>query len=272
MIFQTMKKAFQFYLLACLFSWTISLPLVLPAFGIDHVPALPYHHAFVGLGPMIAAFFINALYEGCNGIKKLLRGMRHAANRWTLLVAAFAPFVLLLLATAIHYFKDGVTPDFSLFGRTSQFPQFNLAIYFLYNFFFFGFGEETGWKGIMLPIFQRKWSALAASIIFTFFWALWHLPLFFYRPGYVSMDAAGVIGWLFSLLTGSILLTWLFNSSSGSILVCAVFHATVDVAFVSDFANTTVVGYLGFLITVWGIATIFLFGAKNLSRENRIKE
>lgn len=86
------------------------------------------------------------------------------------------------------------------------------------------------------------------------------------------MDAAGVTGWVFSLLTGSILLTWLFNSSRGSILVCAVFHATVDVAFVSDFAGTTVVGYLGFLITVWGITTISLFGARNLSRENRIKE
>lgn len=164
-----MKKAIHFYLLACAISWTIALPLVLPFFGIDHLPVLPYHHAFVGLGPMIAAFVIQVLYVGSNGVNKLLRGMRHTGNWWTLLVAAFAPFVLLLLATLLHYFKDSATPDFSLFGKTSEFPQFNLAFYFLYSLLFFGFGEETGWKGIMLPIFQRRWNALVASIIFTVF-------------------------------------------------------------------------------------------------------
>lgn len=108
----------------------------------------------------------------------------------------------------------------------------------------------------MLPKLQQHWTPLVSSLIFTLFWALWHLPFFFYRPGFVNMDLAGITGWLFSLLTGSILLTWFFNASKGSILVSAVFHATIDVAFVSSYTNQNIATYLGGLITVWGIAMI----------------
>jgi uncharacterized protein len=59
----------------------------------------------------------------------------------------------------------------------------------------------------------------------------------------------------------------MLNSSRGSILVCALFHATIDVAFVSDFASPEQIVYLGMLITVWGIVTVIVFGSKNLSRQ-----
>ena len=80
------------------------------------------------------------------------------------------------------------------------------------------------------------------------------------------MGFAEIAGWLFSLLTGSILLTWLFNSSKGSIFLCAVFHATIDIAFVSDATNEKVTNYLGTLITLWGILTITVLILKNKER------
>ena len=141
--------------------------------------------------------------------------------------------------------------------------------FFIYNLLFFGFGEEAGWRGFALPRLQNKMNALTASIILTLFWALWHLPLFFYRPGYTTMDFAGIAGWSFSLLTGSILLTWLYNSSRGSILICAVFHSTIDIAFTTDIADKNILNYMGFLITVWGILTIIIFKPKNLAAIDR---
>ena len=83
------------------------------------------------------------------------------------------------------------------------------------------------------------------------------------------MGFAGIMGWVFSLLTGSILLTWLYNSSKASILICAVFHSTIDIAFTADIANVNVINYMGFLITVWGILTILIFKPKNLSANDR---
>lgn len=85
------------------------------------------------------------------------------------------------------------------------------------------------------------------------------------------MGFAGIMGWVFSLLTGSILLTWLYNSSKGSILMCAVFHSTIDIAFTADLAGTNVINYMGFLITVWGILTILIFKPKNLAINDREK-
>lgn len=265
-----MRGIFKFYGLACALSWIIWLPLYLPHFGVRALPVLPYHHAIGALGPLMACFTLTALSEGRHGVLKKLRAMVRANSVLWIAVALFSPFVLLLLAAGIHYLWSGVRFHFSAIGKTSEFPYFNVFTYFIYNLFFFGYGEETGWKGYLLPRLQRSYSALTSSIIFTAFWAVWHLPLFFYRPGYVAMDAAAIAGWFFSLLTGSILLTWLFNASRGSILVCAVFHATIDMAFVSGAVAGEVSNYLGFLITIWGIATIFLFGAKNLSRNEKV--
>ncbi|HKG68423.1 MAG TPA: CPBP family intramembrane glutamic endopeptidase, partial [Segetibacter sp.] len=123
----------------------------------------------------------------------------------------------------------------------------------------------VGWRGFALPRFQMKLNALAASILLTVFWAFWHWPLFFYRPGYTTMGMTDIFGWFFSLLTGSILLTWLYNSSRGSILICAVFHSTIDIAFTADIADKNVVNYTGFLITVWGILTIIIFKPTSLA-------
>jgi hypothetical protein len=110
---------------------------------------------------------------------------------------------------------------------------------------------------------------LIASLLLTVGWALWHLPLFLYRPGYTTMDAAGVVGWLFSLLTGSVLLTWLYNESRGSILVVAIFHATVDVAFTSSVASTSVVNITGALITLWGLIVLIVAGPRCLSKHGK---
>ena len=129
----------------------------------------------------------------------------------------------------------------------------------------FGYGEETGWRGFALPRLQARHSAWVVSLLLTLGWALWHLPLFFYRPGYTSMDAAGVAGWFFSLLTGAVLLTWLYNESEGSILVVALFHASVDVAFTSRIASPEVVNVAGALITAWGIVVLVAAGPRRLS-------
>ena len=188
-----------------------------------------------------------------------------------LTIALFSPFLLAILASVINHFVNNNPIILTGLFTTKEFPNFNLLTFFIYNLLFFGFGEEVGWRGFALPRLQFKMNALTASIVLTVFWALWHLPLFFYRPGYTTMDIAGIFGWVFSLLTGSILLTWLYNSSRASILICAVFHSTIDIAFTTDLADKSIVNYMGMLITVWGILTIIIFKPKNLAAVEREK-
>jgi len=111
---------------------------------------------------------------------------------------------------------------------------------------------------------------IVGCALLTVGWALWHTPLFFYRPGYTGMGAAGVAGWFFSLLTGAVLLTWLYNGSRGSLLVVALFHAAVDVAFTSSISSPSVVNGAGALITIGGIIVLVAAGPRYLSRHGKM--
>lgn len=266
-----MKQLLTYFGLAYLISWIIWLPLYGEVLGLPHLPALPYQHALGGLGPLIASFLTTWIFLKKEGLKQLAAKCLQLRPLIYLAVALFSPFILAVIAVIMSYFIDKTPIDLSGLLRAKEFPQFNLLSFFIYNLIFFGFGEEVGWRGFALPRLQNKFNALNASLILTAFWALWHIPLFLYRPGYTTMGFAGIMGWVFSLLTGSILLTWLYNSSKASILICAVFHSTIDIAFTADLAGINVINYMGFLITVWGILTILIFKPKNLSTNDREK-
>lgn len=266
-----MKQLTLYFSLAYFISWLIWLPLYGHIFGISNLPVLPFNHALGGLGPMIAAFIVTYIFEKKQGLLRLVRRLILPRPLSYVLIALFSPFLLVVTAVIINAVVNHTAADFSGLLRVREFPAFNLLTFFGYNLLFFGFGEEVGWRGFALPRFQNKLNALNAGVLLTFFWAFWHWPLFFYRPGYTSMDIAGIVGWLLSLLTGSILLSWLYNSSRGSILACAIFHATIDIAFTADIADKNVVGITGFLITMWGILIVVIFKWNNLSRQEREK-
>jgi membrane protease YdiL (CAAX protease family) len=266
-----MKQLTTYFGLTYLISWIIWLPLYGHIFGLDSLLSLPFQHAIGGLGPLVAAIIATWLLEKEKGVKQLLCNCLQMRPLVCFGIALLSPFLLAIIAMIMGYMINKSPMDLVGLMKSKEFPQFTLPTSFIYNLVFFGFGEEVGWRGFALPRFQNKFNALTSSIILTVFWALWHWPLFFYRPGYTSMDIAGILGWVFSLLTGSILLTWLFNSSKGSILVCAVFHSTIDIAFTADLADKSIINYMGFLITVWGVLTILIYKPKNLSRIVRWK-
>lgn len=266
-----MKQLLTYFALSYFLSWIIWLPLYGHIFGLTNLPTFPFHHAIGGLGPLMASILTTWIFSKNEGLKNLLAKCLQTKPIIYLIVALLSPFILAFLALIISYFIDKTPIDLSGLLRTNEFPQFHFVTFFIYNLIFFGFGEEVGWRGFVLPRLQYKMNALVASIVLALFWALWHLPLFFYRPGYETMEFAGIAGWVFSLLTGSILLTWLYNSSRGSIIICAIFHSTVDIAFTADIADKNVINYMGFLITVWGIVTILVFKPKNLAIQERIK-
>ncbi|MBD2357993.1 CPBP family intramembrane metalloprotease [Tolypothrix sp. FACHB-123] len=89
-----------------------------------------------------------------------------------------------------------------------------------------GLFEENGWRGFALPILQKRFRPVQASIILGFFWSMWHIPvkinlLFDY----------GVINFLsmFFILTCkfiliSILITYFFNLLGQSTIIAIAMH------------------------------------------------
>ena len=86
--------------------------------------------------------------------------------------------------------------------------------------------EEFGWRGLLLPVLQRRmapvWAGLAVGIV----WGLWHLPAFF-------LGGTPQSGWDFTpFFAGavgvSLIVTGMFNASGGSILVAMLFHYALN--------------------------------------------
>ena len=255
-----------YFALAYGLSWLVWAPLWLPALGVHGWPVLPFHHALGALGPITAAFIMSAVETGRAGPRDLLRrmGLWRGRLAWVL-TALLGPCALLVLGLLAAAALDGPAPLLAKLGRSTEFPQFSALEFLAYNVVTFGFGEEVGWRGYALPRLLQRRTALAATLWLTLGWAVWHAPLFLYRPGFMGMGVLGVIGWLFSLLTGAVLLSWLYFESRGSLLVVALFHAGVDVAFTSEASSPVVINTAGALITLWGIAGVLRFGPRRLA-------
>ncbi len=206
-----------FFGLAYLISWGLWLPLYCPPLAGWRVP---YHHALGAFGPLLAAGLLGRGLYGPAALRALLRRMA----QWRVRAGWYAVAVLLPLAlAALVQLVVGPPPagPWPGLGHSAEFPHWNALAIGLYNVLVFGYGEEVGWRGFALPELQQRYGTQRAVLLVAAGWAVWHLPLFWYRPGYLHLDAGGVAGWLLSLVMGSALLTWLFNGTHGSLLLCA---------------------------------------------------
>lgn len=143
---------------------------------------------------------------------------------WLLLGAALFPVlqVIAILVNGLVYGRPGRLPRMSI-GLIGL-----VAVKFLYQFFFFnGIGEETGWRGFVLPRLQARMSPLLAALVIGLFWAPWHF--FLWRA---SGSPVGTVsfwtGQLALHILSSVLIVWICNRARGSILVAGVTHAAAN--------------------------------------------
>ena len=82
--------------------------------------------------------------------------------------------------------------------------------------------EEFGWRGLALPLLQRKYAPFWAGLILGIAWALWHVPSFFISGMPQTAWAAGP--YFLGIIAISVILTPMFNASRGSLLVSVLYH------------------------------------------------
>ena len=189
-------------------------------------------------GPVLAALLVTAVVWGRAGLRDLLVRVARwrMPLRWwaaTLSPLAFLG-VALLVASAANKLPRG-----SDFGRYSGLPAVGFVAVWLIVIVL-TFGEETGWRGFALPLLQCRYGALAAALLLTPIWALWHLPFFFTVATYRNFPLPGYVGFVFGLACGSIVLTWLYNGTGGSVLACAVWHGLYNLATGTAAATGTI--------------------------------
>jgi len=82
--------------------------------------------------------------------------------------------------------------------------------------------EEFGWRGVALPLLQRKFRPIGADLILSVLWAVWHLPAFFLSG--TPQSQWSFPAFFIGVVSISWILTPLFNAAGGSILVAAIYH------------------------------------------------
>jgi membrane protease YdiL (CAAX protease family) len=252
-----------YFVLAYGISWAIGIPLALERKGLI-APILPYWaHYFVAYGPLLSAILITWFSAGQSGLKALWNRLMLWRVRPIWWAVAFSPLILGALVVLVLILVTGQTISLSALGEVKFLPPLGIGALVLW-FLTFGIGEETGWRGFALPRLQKNRSALSATLILAVFWALWHLPQFFYL-----FDSAIAIGWAFGLFTGAILLTWLFNSANGSVLITAVWHGCFNFITASDAGNGILAAVVSTIVMVWAVGVVFIYKPANLSPKEK---
>ena len=230
-LIQMMRKypLFFFFLMAYAFSWIISIPYVLSAWG-----RLKGDFTFLFIlkpfvGPALAAILMTGITEGKGGLKRLrdrLR-LRHISGKSSLAILLGIPALILLgviIQPTLRASFQGLTPRLLV----------TYPLYFLIVYFGVALPEEIGWRGFALPRMQPRYGPLWGTLLLGVLWAFWHL-LFFLTPdhggGPGTSFATYLTNFSFFFLTVmalSIIFTWVFNHTGGSIAMANLLHAAID--------------------------------------------
>jgi membrane protease YdiL (CAAX protease family) len=246
------RKIILFYSIALLISWSVWAPLV--AFRLGYGPEVPSELHLIGsLGPAIAGLILLVFQGGMTRADWMRFVWNPACLPW-LMLAILLPVAIGAAGLLGQTLMSGTAPDLGRVLASKEFPTYSAFTLIAVELVFYGFGEEIGWRGFLLPLLLGRFTPLVASLVITLPWAVWHLPLILSNETYQSLGVAGLFGWLISLLTGSVLLTWFYLKSGRGVLVVAVFHAAIDVVMVNPVVDTLGINIMGALVTIAGFA------------------
>ncbi len=252
-----------YFVLAFLITWVLILPLILSTQNLLRFRISEDWHFLGALGPIGAAFMVTAIADGKAGISEFLGRM----SQWKVgvvwfLVSAFSPFALFLLSALILHIFGNPWPDF---GKLASGEYATLAWIggSLLSAVAYGVGEEAGWRGFALPRLQQGRSALWATFILSVFWAIWHIPMFFYR---FEFSIVQVIGFFTVLFAGAIWLTFLYNSTGGSTLMVALWHTAWNIVNIFGLVvSVEVVSMMSAMVMVAAIIIVAVWKPAQLS-------
>ena len=164
--------------------------------------------------PAIAAFIVILRLSGLNG----LRGYLSRALIWR---CSWEWYAFLLLGVPLVFFAGSF-----LKGPLSEvafpFPSASTFLVALVFIAIKGPIEEFGWRGLALPLLQRKMAPIWAALTIGVIWGLWHTPAFLL--GGTEQSAWSFLPFFMGTIALSVIVTPLFNASRGSIFLPALFH------------------------------------------------
>ncbi len=155
----------------------------------------------------------------------------------------------------VEQLATGSLARVSEIGLTSQLPGASATLVAVIWVVTFGIGEETGWRGWLMPRLTRRFGFSAAALMVAAVWMLWHLPQFIFNTGFRTMGWA-VIGWAIALIAGSFWLGWLARLGGWSIVPVVLWHGGFDFLTSSDLGPSTIAATVSTIVMVQAVVVI----------------
>jgi len=182
--------------------------------------------AIFGEVSMTNPLFILAVYSpGIAGVFLVwrhygLRGLVSFFRRLTLWRTSILWWLFLIIGIPVFFYagaaiKGTINDPFPFSPWYQVIPAMAVSL-------FIGPIEEFGWRGLALPLLQRKFAPFWAGLILGLIWAAWHIPSFFI--GGTPQSSWSFVPYFLGVVTLSVLLTPMFNVARGSLLISALFH------------------------------------------------
>lgn len=213
----TTKTLTPFLILTFALTWGIAILLI---FFMDQVVAIfgefsssnPLYILAVYAPGIVGVFLVWQKY-GVKGLGSFFRRLtlwRAPAPWWWFLLLGIPAIVYLGAAL-----NGTISDPFPFSPWTQVFPALFMA-------FFLGTIEEFGWRGVALPLLQRKMSPFWAGLTLGIIWAAWHIPAFLLSG--TAHSTWSFVPFFGGVIAISVILTPLFNSSRGSLLIAYLYH------------------------------------------------
>jgi len=152
-----------------------------------------------------------------------LKGLGNFFQRLTLWRTPLAWSLFIILGIPAIAYTGGAIKG--TINDPFPFSSLSLVLPALFHALFLGTIEEFGWRGLALPLMQRKLSPFWAGLSLGVIWALWHVPSFLIGGMPQTAWAAGP--YFLGIIALSVVITPLFNSTRGSLLIAYLFHFQV---------------------------------------------
>lgn len=164
--------------------------------------------------PAISAFIIVTFSSGVDGLRRYL-------SRLLLWRCSPSWYAFLIIGIPLLFY-GGSAMKGNLLAEPFPFSSFQALVVASMLMAIKGPVEEFGWRGLALPVLQRRLSPIWAGLILGVIWGLWHFPAFLLSG--TPQSAWSFAPFFVGSVAVSVIVTQLFNDSKGSILLPALFH------------------------------------------------
>ena len=203
----TVKTLVPFLILTFTLTWGLAAVLIFVSFSTPVFLLAVYSPGIVGI-------ILVWRYYGLKGLGSFFRRLtlwRMPRKWWLYLLVGFPATIYLGAAL-----KGTISDPFPFS------PWYQVFSALALSFFLLGTNEEFGWRGVALPLLQRKYSPFWAGLILGIIWAAWHIPAF-YISG-LQYEAWSAVPYFGGVIALSVILTPMFNSARGSLLIAYLYH------------------------------------------------